>query len=111
MIDLILHFLLLGAVVFLLPKFIPGIRVAGYGTGLLVAVVYGLVNVTLGNVLAFLSLPFMFLTLGLFKLVINTFLLWLTDKLIEGFEIKNIGTTFVAAVPITIADALLAWVF
>lgn len=99
MIDLILHSLLLGAVVF-----------CGTG-GLLAAAVYGVVNVTLGSALGVLAFPFVLLTLGLFKLVINTFLLWLTDKMIDGFEIDSLGTTFMAAVLIAIADGVLAWIF
>ena len=50
------------------------------------------------------------LTLGLFLLVINTFLLWLTDQLFDDFEIEDMGTTFIAAVLITIADSLLGWI-
>ncbi len=111
MIDLILHFLLLGAVIFMLAELLPGVHVEGYGTALVVAIVYGLINVTLGSVLMILSLPFMIITIGLFKVIINTALLWITDHLIDDFEIEDIGTTFVAAVVITIADSVLSWVF
>tara|TARA_E500000331_G_C17179446_1_gene679884 strand:- start:86 stop:421 length:336 start_codon:yes stop_codon:yes gene_type:complete len=111
MIDLIVHFLLLGAVIFALAEILPGLHVEGYGTALVVAVVYGLINVTLGTVLMFFALPFMILTVGLFKLVINTFLLWITDQLIEDFEIEDLGTTFIAAILITLSDTMLAWMF
>ena len=111
MIDLIVHFLLLGAVIFALAEILPGLHVEGYGTALVVAVVYGLINVTLGTVLMFFALPFMLLTVGLFKLVINTFLLWMTAELIEDFEIEDLGTTFIAAILITLSDTMLAWMF
>lgn len=39
MIDLIVHFLLLGAVIFALAEILPGLHVEGYGTALVVAVV------------------------------------------------------------------------
>ena len=109
--DLILHFLLLGIVIFMLARIHPGIHIEGLGTAITVAIVYGLINVFLGTILKFLAFPIILLTLFLFTLVINTFLLWLTDKLIEDFEIENMGTTFVAAVVITIADTLLGWIF
>ncbi|HAK52089.1 MAG TPA: phage holin family protein [Gammaproteobacteria bacterium] len=108
---MIVHFLLLGAVIFALAEILPGLHVEGYGTALVVAVVYGLINVTLGTVLMFFALPFMILTVGLFKLVINTFLLWITDQLIEDFEIEDLGTTFIAAILITLSDTMLAWMF
>jgi|TARA_B110000240_G_scaffold38702_1_gene42969 putative membrane protein len=111
MINLLIHFLLLGAVIFCLAEFLPKLHVEGYGTALAVAVIYGLINVTLGSLLMILSLPFMIITIGLFKLIINTFLLWITDQLIDDFEIEDLGTTFVVAVLITISDTVLAIIF
>lgn len=109
--DLILHVLLLGAVIFFIAEALPGITIDGFGTALVVTVVYGLINVFLGTVLKIISFPFIFITLGVFLLFINTFLLWLTDKLVDDFEIDNLGTTFVAAVIITLSDSVLGWVF
>ena len=109
--DLILHVLLLGAVIFFIAEALPGISVDGFGTALVVAVVYSLINVFLGTVLKIISFPFIFITLGLFLLLINTFLLWLTDQLVDDFEIDDLGTTFVAAVIITLSDSALGWVF
>lgn len=111
MIDLILHMLCLGAVIFFIAEALPGVHVEGYGTAVLVAVIYGLINVTLGTLLKLLGLPFVIITLGVFLVIINTFLLWLTDQLLDDFEIEDLGTTFIAAILITISDTFLAWVF
>ncbi len=111
MIDLILHLFLLGVVIYFIAKSLPGIYVEGFGTAVIVAIVYGLINVTLGTVLKFLAIPFIIISIGVFLLFINAFLLWLTDQLIEGFEIDDIGTTFIAALIITVSDTLLAWIF
>jgi putative membrane protein len=86
-------------------------HVDSYGTSVMVAIVYGLINVTLGFMLKLLGLPFIIITLGVFLIIINTFLLWITDQLLEDFEIKDIGTTFIAALLITITDTILAMVF
>jgi putative membrane protein len=110
MIALIIHFILLGMVILFIARSLPGMYVDGYGTALGVAIVYGLINVTLGTVFKVLSIPLIVVTLGLFLLAINTFLLWLTDSLFEDFEIDSIGTTFVAAVLITISDTMLGWI-
>ena len=109
--DLILHLLLLGLAIFVIAQLHPDVKLRGFGTAIIVAIVYSLINVLLGSVLKFLSFPFIFITLGLFLLVINTFLLWLTDKLIEDFEIKNLTTTFVCALLITTADTTLGFIF
>ena len=111
MIDLILHILCLGAVVLGIARLLPGVYVESYGTGVLVAIVYGLINVTLGTVLKLLGLPFIIVTLGIFLVVINSFLLWITDELLDDFEIEDAGTTFVAALLITLADTFLSFVF
>jgi putative membrane protein len=104
----IIHLALLAAVIFFLAKSLPGIYIEGFGTAVIVAIVYGLINITLGTVLKFLSIPFIIISVGIFLLIINTFLLWLTDQLIEDFEIENMGTTFIAALVITMSDTLLA---
>jgi len=110
-IDLILHILCLGAAILLIARALPGVYGDSYGTAILVAVVYGLINVTLGTVLKLIGLPFVILTLGVFLIIINTFLLWLTDKFLDDFEIEDLGTTFIAALLITIVDTVLMLVF
>ncbi|MDA0273053.1 MAG: phage holin family protein [Proteobacteria bacterium] len=111
MIELILHLLCLGAAILLISRILPGMHVDSYGTSVMVAIVYGLINVTLGFILKLLGLPFIVITLGIFLIIINAFLLWLTDQLLDDFEIEDIGTTFVAALLITIADTILAMIF
>ena len=111
MVDLILHLLCLAAVILFIGRALPGVHCDDYGTALVVAIVYGLINVTLGTVLKLISIPFVILTLGVFLLIINTFLLWLTDQLLDDFEIEDIGTTFFAALLITLSDTILGWVF
>jgi len=105
------NMLILSVAVFLVANFFPGIRIKNFLTAVIVAVVYSLVNFFFGWLLILLSLPMMILTFGLFKLVINGFLLWITDKMIEDFEIKDFLTTLVAALCITFVDSLLRWVF
>ncbi|MCA1795768.1 MAG: phage holin family protein [Desulfobacteraceae bacterium] len=105
------NILILSVAVFLVANVIPGIRVKNYGTAVIVAVVYSVINFLFGWLLILLTLPFMIITFGLFKLVINAILLWATDKLIEDFKIKDFFTTFIAALCITLFDSLIRWVF
>ncbi len=109
MIELMIHILLLGGAILMIGRLLPGMHVDSYGTGIIVAIVYSLINVTLGFVLKLLGLPFIIITLGIFLIIINTFLLWLTDLLIEDFEVEDTGTLFIAALLITISDTLLSW--
>ena len=54
--------------------FLPGIRVDGFGSALIAALVLALVNTLIRPLLVLLTLPITVVTLGLFILVINGFL-------------------------------------
>ena len=105
------NILLLSVAVFLVAELTPGIRLKNFGTAIIVAIVYSLINFLIGWLLVFLSLPFMIITFGLFIFIINGFLLLITDKMMEDFEIDGIGTTFLAAFLITIVNSILRWIF
>ena len=64
-------------------------------------------RVRAGGVIALIAFIPMLLSLGLFGLVINTFLLWLTDKLVDDFEIGSLGMTFLMAVLLTLGKIAL----
>ncbi len=102
---------ILSGIIFLVAQFLPGIRLKNYTTALIVAVVYALLNALFFWVLFIISLPAVLITFGLFVFVINAGLLWVTDKLIEDFEIKNIPTLFLAALFITIGSQIAQWLF
>lgn len=105
--SIVIHIMLLSAVIFLVAEVMPGIRLKGFGTAVVVAIVYSLVDVVLGTLLKLLSIPFIVLTLGFFIFLVNAFLLWITDQLIEDFEIRSFGITLITAVIITLANLLI----
>lgn len=68
---------------------VKGIDFVGSWVGILwLALIFGLVNAILRPLLKFFSLPLIILTLGLFSLVINTFLFWLTSLLGTFFSLN-----------------------
>ncbi len=111
MMNILWNILLLSVAVFLVAELMPGIRLKNFGTAVTVAIVYSLINFLIGWLLILLSLPLLIITFGLFKFIINGFLLLLTDKMMGDFEIDGIGTTFLAAFLITLVDSLLRWIF
>ena len=52
------------------------------------ALIFGIVNALLGPLLKFLTCGLIALTLGLFTLVINTFLFWLTSVIGQSFGLE-----------------------
>ncbi len=109
--SMIWNLLLLGTAVFIVANILPGIYIKNYWTAIAVAVVYSIISFFTGWLLILLSLPFIIITFGLFKFIINAFLLYITDKLIQDFKIKDGLTTLIAAICITIVDAGLKWLF
>jgi putative membrane protein len=108
--GIILNIFFLSVAVFVVAQLLNGIKLKSYGTAIVVAIVYGFLSWLLGGILTLLSLPFMILSFGLFKFVINAILLWITDAFIADFKINGVGTLLVAAVLITILDAILHWI-
>lgn len=60
-----------------------------------IALIFGLVNALFRPLLKFLTCPLIMLTLGLFTLIINTFLFWLTSIISQSF-----GIGFIIADPV-----------
>ena len=78
-------------------------------TVLVAALVWGLLNAFLKPILVLLTLPVNLLTLGLFTLVINGFLLALTARLVKGFEVGDFKTAILAALVVSVVSFLLSW--
>ncbi|MES4902352.1 MULTISPECIES: phage holin family protein [unclassified Streptomyces] len=90
------------------------ITLTGENTGrkaitlILVALVFGLVNVVVKPVVKLLAFPLFILTLGLITLVINALMLlltsWLADKLDLAFHVEGFGTAVIGALIISIVS-------
>ena len=107
MLNLIINVLVTSGMLYALALALPGVRVKSFGTAVTVAVVYGLLNYFLFWLIALIAFIPMLLSFGLFGLVINAFLLWLTDRLIDDFEIDSIRMTLVMALLLTVGKLLL----
>src|SRR5699024_9445316 len=84
---------------------------------LIISVVFGLINAVIRPIVSFLSLPVTCLTLGLFTLVINAAMLWLTvwitsflpvHVLIDTFFWTTILAALIIAIVSTIVNRLIA---
>ena len=107
MLRLIIDVLLTAGLLYALAAALPGVRLKSYGTAVIVALVYGLLNYFLFWLIALIAFIPMMLSLGLFGLVINAFLLWVTDKLLDDFEIDSVRTTLIMAVLLTVGKFIL----
>ena len=88
-----------------LPYLMTSIRISGFWTALIAALVLGLVNALIRPVLVLLTLPVTLVTLGIFILVINGLLFWLVSKMVDGFYV----TGFWAAVGGALLYSIISW--
>lgn len=100
--------LLLSAVaVFAAAYIVPGVQIDGFMTALIVAIVLGLVNATIGLLLKMLTAPLNWLTLGLVSLVINVLMVLLVDNLIGGFGTNGFWAAAIFALVLAIIQSFL----
>jgi len=85
----LIRILVVAAVSFGLAHLLNGIHVADFWTALVFAVVLALLNMFIRPVLILFTLPVTFVTLGLFLLVINTIVVLLASKFVDGFSIDG----------------------
>lgn len=84
--------------------FIPGIAVASFYTALIVAALWGIVNVIVKPILLILTLPLTILTLGLFTFVINALLFWFLGTVVKGFIVDGFIAAFLGALFVSVVS-------
>ena len=71
------------------------------------AAVFTVVNAWVKPIVAILSIPFIVVTLGLFYFLINVLMLYVTDWVVSDFEIDTFWWGVLAAIIVSIVNALL----
>jgi len=107
-IRVLIAWLLAGAAFLGVSNLLPGFRIRSYRTALVVSAVYSILYIVLHfilfEVLWILTIPFVILTLGIIFFVVNAVILWLTDRIVEDFDIDNTATLVIAAVLLTMVN-------
>jgi putative membrane protein len=115
--KILIRFLVIAAALGVAAWLVPGIVLTGHDqvakveTLLVVAVIFGVINILIKPIIKTVGCAFYVLTLGLFAIVVNGLLLWLTsyiayDRLHEPFHV----TGFVAAVEGALVVAVISFV-
>jgi putative membrane protein len=109
----IIRLLVNGAALWVATRIVPGVTFDG---GLIpflgVALVFGVINATLRPLTKILTFPLIIVTLGIFALVVNGLMLWLTSSLSStfglGFHVSGFWAAFFGALVVSIVSALLS---
>jgi len=113
--DLLKRWLISSLSLFAAAWLVPGIRAEGNALAVyfVMAVILGLINLTVKPILTLLSLPITILTLGVFILVLNALMLWLASavavKLFNiGFYVDGFWSAFLGALIVSVASMILS---
>jgi putative membrane protein len=101
------------AALWVATNIVPGVTYSGGLVPFLcVALVFGVINATLRPLTKVLTFPLIIITLGVFALVVNGLMLWLTSSLSQslgiGFHVSGFWAAFFGALVVSIVSALLS---
>src|SRR5215475_15938585 len=111
----VIRLLINAAALWVATRIVPGVS---YDGGVLpflgVALVFGIINATLRPLAKILAFPLILVTLGLFALVINGLMLWLTSALSDslglGFHVSGFWPALFGSLVVSIISTAL-WTF
>ena len=113
MTKFILRWAINAVALYLAVYFVPGVNLeGGFGSLIWLALIFGLINAFLRPLLKLLTCPLIFLTLGLFTLLINTFLFWLTGEIGQafgiGFTVAGFWPAFLGGLVVTVVSVIMS---
>ena len=117
--NFLLRVIINAVAIWLATLVLSGLEVVGGGDTtttvivfLVVALVFGIVNAVVKPIVKLLALPLYVLTLGLFTVIVNAAMLWLTSWLSQrteyGLRIDNFGTAVLGALIISVVSFVLS---
>ncbi|RIK42028.1 MAG: hypothetical protein DCC55_10085 [Chloroflexi bacterium] len=82
-----------------------GIEIRDATTALITALVFGVLNGIFGFVFA----PLNWITFGLFAILLNIFVFWLTSKLVDGFRLQGALSVLIGPLVLSLLNTLIFW--
>ncbi len=87
--GLVIRWLVSAVALYLTSLIVDGIEIHGVVPLLFAAVTIGILNAVVRPIILLLTLPLNIVTLGLFTLVVNAFMLWMASKVVIGFAVHG----------------------
>jgi len=103
---LLVNWVLSAVALIIVSRVVPGFRIDSLGTALVAALIFGLLNATVGLLLKLVTLPLVVLTLGIFLLVVNAIMLEVAAGFVRGFHIRSFNSAFWGAAVLALLQVL-----
>lgn len=101
--------LILSTIAVLVSAYIlPGVKVDGFFTALVVAVVLGVINAFIKPLVLLFTLPINILTLGLFTFVINALMIELVAVIVPGFKVDGILWALIFSIVLSLVSGMIS---
>jgi putative membrane protein len=98
------HLFITAALLLVVTRLVPGVKVEGWKPAFIGALVMGLTNAVVKPVMIVLTLPLTIITLGLFLLVINALMLRLVGALVPGIKVQGFGSALLGSVVLALLN-------
>ncbi len=112
--ELLLSWLVLSFAVWVTDAVLPGFHVKSFGSAILVAAIFGILNFLLGwllfAVFTIVTLGIAWLLAFITRWIINSILLVLTDKLTDHLHIDSFGWALGGALMMSLIGTLGEWI-
>ncbi len=105
----LIHWALSVAAIILTAFLIPGFDVASTGVAVIASIVLAILNTLVRPIIKLITLPINILTLGLFTLIINGFMVWLTSQAVSGFVVSGFWNAVLVAIVLSIFGLIINW--
>jgi putative membrane protein len=100
----IVHWLVVAIALWVTAYILPGVTIGPWQTLAIASLVLGLMNAVVRPILTLLTLPITIVTLGLFYLLVNGFIFFLTSKVVPGFEVAGFWWAVLGALIVSIVS-------
>ena len=105
--KIIIHWVLSALAIGITAYILPGISVSGIIPALVLAVVLAAINTFIRPVILALTLPLSIVTLGLFALVVNTFLIMWAAAIVPGVAVSGFLWALLFGIVLALVSAAL----
>lgn len=105
--NFLLKVLITGLIAYLLPNILSGVRIADMKTAALFALVLAILNAIVKPILVILTIPVTLVTLGVFLLVINAFMVMIAANFFKGVQVNGFWWALAFSILLSLGSSIL----
>jgi len=107
--SLIIKLLINALALIITANIIKGVHLNSFTSAIWAALILGAVNMVIRPIMLLVTLPINLLTLGLFTLVVNALMLWITSQLVPGFVIDSFLSALIGSIVLSLISTILSF--